>query len=225
MDIDKLLTDGLAQLAIKADETVINNFETYLHELKKWNKAYNLTSLVSDKDIVVKHFLDSLLYLKAFPSNPPTPPLSKGGKGGLQVCDAGSGAGFPGLPIAIVRPEISITLVEPTRKKCAFLRNIKRVLGLDNVVVLESRIEDLKDTQFDIVMTRALFDTAAFVKTAGRLVTDDGCLLLSKGPKFEEELKSLPKSVRYEVITVPLPTTSIDRNLIRIYPQATIKHA
>lgn len=201
-----LLSNGLSQLGIETDESVIKGFEIYLRELQKWNKAYNLTALTSDEDIIVKHFLDSLLYLKAFPENACT------------VCDAGSGAGFPGLPIALVRPDISMTLVEPSRKKCAFLRHMKRLLNLDNVTVAESRIEDLRDERFDIVLTRALFDAADFIKSARHLLKDNGFLLLSKGPKCAEEVQALPNTTTYEIITVPLPTTSTNRNLLKIRP-------
>ena len=81
---------------------------TYLSELKKWNRAYNLTGLAKDEDIIIKHFLDSLLYLKAIP------------QGALQVADIGTGAGFPGIPITIIRPEIEMYLIEPSGKKVRF---------------------------------------------------------------------------------------------------------
>ncbi|MEW6215889.1 MAG: 16S rRNA (guanine(527)-N(7))-methyltransferase RsmG, partial [Nitrospirota bacterium] len=96
----------------------LSAFMTYLSELKRWNKAYNLTSLSKDEDIIIKHFLDSLLYLKAIPD------------GEIKIADVGSGAGFPGIPLKIIRPEIEMYLIEPSRKKSAFLRHIIRQVGL-----------------------------------------------------------------------------------------------
>jgi 16S rRNA (guanine527-N7)-methyltransferase len=101
---DELLEKGINELGITPSKQQINNFITYLSELKKWNKAYNLTGLKKDEDIIIKHFLDSLLYLKAIPH------------GEITVADVGSGAGFPGIPIKIIRPEIDMYLVEPSRK-------------------------------------------------------------------------------------------------------------
>src|SRR5208282_5320201 len=137
-------------VSVQAD--TVDRFLSYLFELKKWNRAYNLTALKSDRDIIAKHFFDSLLFLKVFPED------------SGNVCDVGSGAGFPGIPIAIVRPDISITLIEPSRKKCAFLRNIKKVINLNNVAVLEARVEDMKDSDFfNIAVTRALFSINEFI--------------------------------------------------------------
>jgi 16S rRNA (guanine527-N7)-methyltransferase len=100
---------------------------TFLVELKKWNRAYNLTGLKTDEDIIVKHFLDSLLYIKALPDRK------------LKLADAGTGAGFPGIPIKIIRPEINITLIESSRKKSAFLRHLLRELNYRAIVRAEAR--------------------------------------------------------------------------------------
>ncbi|TAN43085.1 MAG: 16S rRNA (guanine(527)-N(7))-methyltransferase RsmG [Nitrospirae bacterium] len=199
------LSSGLQQLGIEPKNHVIASFETYLAELKKWNKAYNLTALKKDEEIIIKHFLDSLLYLKLLPEN------------ACSVADIGSGAGFPGAPIAIVRPDIAITLVEPSRKKCAFLRNIKRVLQLNNVEILESRVEDIKDVVFDVAVTRALFSLDDFVKKTKQLIKKDGILILNKGPKLDSEIKQLPDTIKYEITEMALPFSEAKRNLIKIH--------
>src|SRR4030066_2478639 len=118
MNTEKLFIKGVQEIDNSCSAEQIRSFMTYIAELKKWNRAYNLTALKKDEDIVIKHFLDSLLYIKAFP------------EGELKLIDAGTGAGFPGIPIRIVRPEINITLIESSRKKTAFLRHIARSLGL-----------------------------------------------------------------------------------------------
>lgn len=199
------LSAGLTQLGINPADSLLNSFEIYLSELKKWNKAYNLTALKKDDDIVIKHFLDSLLYLKLLPEKK------------CSVADVGSGAGFPGVPIAIVRPDIAITLVEPSRKKCAFLRNLKRILHLTNLEILESRVEDLKNRAFDIAVTRALFSISDFVKTTGHIVKKNGILILNKGPKFDSEIKQVGDSIKYEITEAALPFSPAKRNLIKIY--------
>ena len=201
---EELLIKGLSELHIPPSGKNTEPFVAYLRELKKWNRTYNLTALKSDRDIIIKHFIDSLLYLRAIP------------EGQLSLCDVGSGAGFPGLPIAIVRPDITVTLTEPSRKKVAFLKHARRTLSLDNIEILESRIEEIRDRLFDIAVTRALFSIGDFVKKAGHVVKEGGCFILNKGPKLEEETRDLPASVKCEYIPAKLPMTPLQRTIVRV---------
>jgi 16S rRNA (guanine527-N7)-methyltransferase len=202
VEIEELLSNGLIALGITASEQQINAFITYLSELKKWNRVYNLTGLRKDEDIIVKHFLDSLLYLKAMPD------------GRIEVADIGSGAGFPGIPIKIVRPEIELYLIEPSEKKSAFLRNIIIQLGLKKIRVLEKRVEDINGLlAVDVALTRALFDVKEFVRKASPIIKKGGILILSKGPRVREELKTL-KDIGYDLLTVALPLSEIKRHLV-----------
>ena len=202
MEIDELLNNGLIALGITASEQQIKAFITYLSELKKWNRVYNLTGIKKDEDIIIKHFLDSLLYLKAMPA------------GEIEVADIGSGAGFPGIPIKIVRPEIKLYLIEPSEKKSAFLRNIIGHLGLKKIEVIEKRVEDTKGLlAVDAALTRALFDVKNFVRKASPIVKKGGILILSKGPRVKEELKTL-KDITYDLLTVALPLSEIRRHLV-----------
>lgn len=193
-------------------EGQINAFMIYLSELKRWNKAYNLTGIKKDEDIVIKHFLDSLLYLKAMPT------------GELRVADVGSGAGFPGIPIKIIRPEIHVYLIEPTGKKCLFLRNIIRQLDLKKIEVIEKRVEKVNIVNqelalpVDIVVTRALFDIKDFVKKASHIVKKEGLLILNKGPKVKEEIKML-RNVSYDLLEVKLPYSDAKRYIVSIQLQ------
>ncbi|MFO0753650.1 MAG: 16S rRNA (guanine(527)-N(7))-methyltransferase RsmG [Thermodesulfovibrionales bacterium] len=206
--VRKLLTEGLralgSELGVGTADSLAPLFITYLQELKKWNRAYNLTALESDRDIITKHFLDSLLYLTFVPS------------GSGSLADVGSGAGFPGVPLAIARPEKSVVLIEPSRKKTAFLKHLTRTLSLGNVEVVGARIEEMRDRLFDVVVTRALFSIGDFVGKAGHAVKKNGYLVASKGPKLSEELQDLPAAARCEVRTVPLPLTSLERHLVKI---------
>ncbi len=115
-----------------------------------------------------------------------------------------------------MRPDISITLIEPSRKKCAFLRNIKKVINLNNVAVLEARVEDVNDSDFNIAVTRALFSINEFIKKAKHVVNKNGCFIVSKGPKFQDELREMPPSTSFEHIIATLPLTSLQRHLIKV---------
>ena len=129
---------------------------------------------------------------------------------------SGSGGGFPGIPIAIVRRDLLITLLEPSRKKIAFLRQMRRLLSLENVEVLCFRAEEMVDSQFDVIVTRATFSIADLLKKASHLVRGGGYLILNKGPKFEAEIAQLPSEVQVEVITIPLAKEHTTRRLIRV---------
>jgi 16S rRNA (guanine527-N7)-methyltransferase len=200
---ESILRKGLKELSLTFGEDQIKAFMTYLTELKKWNKAYNLTSLKTDEDIVIKHFMDSLLYLEAIP------------EGEVSVMDVGSGAGFPGIPIKIIRPEIKMHLLEPSRKKASFLRHIIRTLRLDGIEVTEKRIEDVGSLMVDVAVTRALFDVREFTKKASPYVREGGRLVLSKGPRVNEELKAI-KDTRYELLALTLPVAKIKRFIVVI---------
>ena len=207
MKNEELLKKGLKEVDISCSKSHLNAFMVFLKELKKWSRTYNLSALKTDKDIIIKHFIDSLLYLKAIPDGP------------LKIADVGAGAGFPGIPIKIMRPELDITLIEPTRKKASFQRHIIRQLGLKGINVLEQRVEEIgvDAGAFDVIVSRATFSLEDFIKMACPYINEDGLLIVSKGPKVLEELKEdgspCRKAVR-EVIEVKLPLTDAVRNLV-----------
>ena len=174
-----LLKRGLGQLNIHFSNDQVNRFLTYLAELKKWNRAYNLTGLKTDRDIIIKHFLDSLLFLKMLPS------------GAVTAADVGSGAGFPGIPVKIFIPRLKMFLIEPARKKAIFLRHISSTLALDSIETIDTRMEDAEGLKVDVAMTRALFTVRDFIEKTRDHINKGGVLILSKGPKLKEELKGL----------------------------------
>ena len=210
MNSADLLERGFRELEIACSETLIHAFTVYLSELKKWNRAYNLTALMSDEDIIIKHFFDSLLYLSMVPP------------GVKKVADIGTGAGFPGLPLKIVRPELEMTLVESSRKKAAFLKNIVRCLHITGITILEKRMEQLGEEyyhHFNVVLSRATFSIRDFLKAACPFVKEEGVLVVSKGPKATGELKELERSIPSvgavrTLQSVRLPLTHVRRNLI-----------
>jgi 16S rRNA (guanine527-N7)-methyltransferase len=181
---------------------------TYLSELKKWNRTYNLTGLKTEEDIIIKHFLDSALYLKVI------------SPGRITIADIGSGAGFPGIPIKIIRPEIEMNLIEPSLKKSAFLDHIIRTLKLEAIRVIEKRVEEIKIPQdsmpVDVAVSRALFSVKDFMKKASRIVKEGGRLVLSKGPRVTEELKKI-KNAESEVVMHKLPLVAVERFFVVIH--------
>jgi len=200
---DELLGLGLQQLDMPLTEEQANKFLVYLEELKKWNRAYNLTAIKSDADIVIKHFLDSLLFLKVLPADV------------KAIADIGSGAGFPGLPMKIMRNDLEVTLVEPVQKKALFLEHMKRTLRLEGLDIRNQRIEDLRDIKVDAAVTRALFSIKEFVAKAGGLLHGPKVLILSKGPKLENELDGVFSSA-VQTIPISLPFQNVTRHLVVI---------
>jgi len=207
MNPEKLLKKGLRKIGIPYTKDQIDAFLIYLAELKKWNRAYSLTALKTEEDIVIKHFLDSALYLRAIPRN------------ALKLADIGTGAGFPGIPIKIIRPHIEMNLIESSRKKAAFLRHILRSIGLDSIEVLEGRIEDLgkeHERNHDIIVSRATFNIKEFLDIACPYLKEDGMLIISKGPRVSKELEEYPsaKKAIKNVLRFRLPFIMAERNLV-----------
>jgi 16S rRNA (guanine527-N7)-methyltransferase len=169
------LLDGARALALELDETQLARLVAHLDLLDEWSARMNLTAIRDRPSQLTKHLLDSLTvqpYLR-----------------GERVADVGSGAGFPGIPLAIVEPHRHFTLIESTGKKCRFLEHVRDALELKNVAVVQSRAESYKpDMRFDTVLARAVGPVADLVKVAGPLVVGGGRLLAMKGRYPEQEL-------------------------------------
>jgi 16S rRNA (guanine527-N7)-methyltransferase len=179
MDEFDLLKKGLDLLELPHTGQQIEAFRAYLSELKKWNRAYNLTGLKTDRDIIIKHFLDSLLFLKVLPPH------------ASAAADIGSGAGFPGIPVKIMVPALKMFLIEPVGKKAVFLRHLSSKLGLGGIEIIDKRIEEVEGISVDAAMTRALYSVRDFIEKTKGILNKGGVLILSKGPKLGEELEGL----------------------------------
>ena len=162
------LLDGTRALALELDEVQLARLVAHLDLLDEWSARMNLTAIRDRPSQLTKHLLDSLTvqpYLR-----------------GERIADVGSGAGFPGIPLAIVEPHRHFTLIESTGKKCRFLEHVRDALELQNVAVVQSRAERYKpDMRFDTVLARAVGPVADLVKVAGPLVVGGGRLLAMKG--------------------------------------------
>ena len=180
-------------------------FQTYYEELTAWNERFNLTTIVGYRDVQIKHFLDSLTCLLALPQEagegtlPDTVPLYTA-PSALRCLDVGAGAGFPGLPLKIVRPELRLTLLEATGKKTVFLRHMVQKLGLKDVLVIHGRAEDLGHDpahreQYDVVLARAVAQLATLAEYCLPFCAVGGRFVAQKGAAIEEELASARKAI------------------------------
>jgi 16S rRNA (guanine527-N7)-methyltransferase len=185
-DFRKLLELQSQAFGLVVEPSVLDRLAGYLSELDVWRRTTNLTGRLPPDELAA-HALESLLGSRLITH-------------GARVVDIGSGAGFPGLPLAIARPDLDVTLVEPRAKRCAFLRHVVRTLGLGNVRVLESRIEHVDGQSFDVATTRAVGHFAAwlagarFLTPEGRVLawaTDTAALETSLGDAFRL-IESLP---------------------------------
>lgn len=150
---------------------------SYAQHLIAYNQKVNLTAIVEMDDIFIKHFLDSLLVLRYIEAN-------------FKVGDVGSGAGFPGLVLAIFKPQSQFTLIEPTLKRCIFLNEMVQILNLDNVTIINARAEDLVDQKgsFDIILSRAVARLDILCELCIPLVKVKGYFIALKGAHGLEEL-------------------------------------
>jgi 16S rRNA (guanine527-N7)-methyltransferase len=199
-----MLLEGAARLGTPLEKTQLEQFEIYAELLQLWGRKINLTTRLSDEEIVVYHFLDSLAGLQV------TGTSLRG-----TCADIGTGAGFPGIPLKIALPGIHLTLVESSHKKTSFCREVARRTGLDDVAFFQGRAEHLSMKEngprgFDWVVTRAFRSAADTLKLASPLLSPEGSLLLYKGYPGRSEVRSLKEAaagiglaVTVHSITVP----------------------
>jgi 16S rRNA (guanine527-N7)-methyltransferase len=199
-DLTALLDRGLEGLGLPLPPAARQQLLRYIALLARWNRTYNLTAIREPERMVTHHLLDSLAAVPALDR-------VADGRAVLSVLDVGSGGGLPGIPIAIARPEWRVTMVDPVQKKGAFLVQAIAELGLANARAATVRVEELATPPlFDVVISRAFADLAAFVQAALRHVARDGRLVAMKGVHPDAELAELPPSVEVEetlVLAVP----------------------
>ena len=211
-----LLVQGGKTFGIDLDEKIVEDFERYLKELLKWNQKINLTAIRSEKEIILKHFVDSLSvypYLKQRSS----------------VLDIGSGAGFPGIPLKMVRPSLEMTLIDSVRKKVDFQRHIIRVLGLRGMEAIHGRVQDRNVLEnlggrFDVIVSRAFSDLRTFLLLASPFLKERGRVIAMKGALDHKEMEALIEAEEWpylleKSIPLTLPFSSFKRTILLFQKQ------
>lgn len=204
--IEQSIIEGSERLNIPLPVDASRRLTNYLTLLERWNRAYNLTAVRDPAAMVVRHLLDSLSIL----------PWLQGPK----VLDVGSGAGLPGLPLAITRPDCAFCLLDSNGKRTRFLIQAVAELQLPNVSVVRSRVEDYQPaTLFNSVVSRAFATLADMAANAGRLCAPDGRLLAMKGVFPDDELARLPPGyVVVGVYPLHVPHLEAERHLVHLAP-------
>lgn len=193
--------DGLAWGDPAGDPDTAAKLERYLDELRRWNRAYSLTAIDDPSEMVIRHVLDSLSIA----------PWVHG-----RVLDAGTGAGLPGIPLAIMDPELDVTLLDSTAKKVRFLNHVARALKLQNVEPVQSRLEDFHSpVPFDVIVSRAFSSLAEFAAAARHLLGPRSRLLAMKGRRPDEEIAELPGWIGIEAVEkLAVPGLHEERHLV-----------
>ena len=200
--MNSLIVEGLNELGYENDFLLIEKLEIYLATLKKWNKVYNLTAINEDSEIITKHFFDSLS-VNGFIQN------------SQRILDVGTGAGFPGLILALFNPDKSFVLVDGVSKKISFLQEMIGKLNLKNAMAVHIKVEEYKVTeQFDIIISRAFAEIKKMIKLTKHLIKVNGKFIAMKGPDVMNELDDLNLPfINYDVMVPFLQGT---RKIIEI---------
>ena len=194
-DLQPELEAGLAALGLPSPPLGARLLD-YLALLDRWNRTYNLTAIRDPREMLGKHLLDSLSML---------PHVRDG-----RLADLGTGPGLPGIPLALARPALQVTLVESNGKKTRFLREVVRQLALDNVRVLEARAEAVDEPgAFDQLTARAMDTLAGILQVGGHLLAPGGRLLAMKGQRPEAEIAALPPGWQVETVQ-PLAVPGVE---------------
>ena len=206
MSIKRSIIEGSERLNIPLSSEAVEQLATYLALLERWNRAYNLTAVRDPEDMVIRHILDSLSIWPWIE--------------GPRVLDVGSGAGLPGIPLAIARPECTFCLLDSNGKRTRFLIQASAELRLANIEVVRSRVEDYQPTAlFNTLVSRAFSTLADLLVNAGRLCAPQGRLLAMKGVFPDEELARLPPDYRLvSVYPLHIPGLDAERHLVHLTP-------
>jgi len=189
LNLRQYLIEGARELGVDISEKDADLFFKYLENLKTWNAKINLTSIKNDREIIISHFLDSISVA----------PLIEDG---MKVLDIGSGAGFPGIPLKIVRPGLEVTLLDSVNKKVTFMNDTIRKLRLENIKAVWGRAEkslnDIPRHQFDYVVNRAVGSILDTLRLSSPYVSEYGVIILMRGKRGSEEWNTAIEDVENE---------------------------
>lgn len=213
---ERLMREELSEFSIELSELQLHQFYQYFELLVEWNKVMNLTTITEMEDVVTKHFVDSLSLVKVLPDLKSEQ---------VQILDMGTGAGFPGIPLKIVFPELEITLLDSLNKRINFLNEVIKQLGLKKIKAVHGRAEDYgRDREYrekyDYCVSRAVANLSTLSEYCMPYVKIGGAFIPYKSGKIEEELNQAKGAVKLlggkieEVITFMLPKTDVERSFI-----------
>ena len=204
MSLANKLQQGINALRLKIPPRDLQRLLDYLALLRKWNKVYNLTALREPQKMVSHHLLDSLAVVPHIEAQ--------------RILDVGSGAGLPGIPLAIARDDWRVTLLDSSHKKAAFLKQVAIELKLSNVTVCCERVEAwLPEQKFELIISRAFSDLVEFVTLSKHLLHEGGRFAAMKGVYPHEEIAQLPSGYRLErVIPLKIPGLKAQRHLVMV---------
>jgi 16S rRNA (guanine527-N7)-methyltransferase len=198
------LDRGLEELGLRLGRPARKKLLDFAELLEKWNRVYNLTSIRGAEQVVSGHLLDSLAIVPHIEA--------------AHALDVGSGAGFPGIPLAIAAPDMRVTLLDSNQKKAAFLRQAVSELALDNATVICERVESWQPQEkFDLIVSRAFSDLGEFIRQSRHLLAPGGIFAAMKGVLLREELERLPQGYRVrETLPLAVPGLEAQRHLILV---------
>ena len=201
----KVLGEGVAEMKLVVTPEQQAKLMGYLHLMHKWNAVYNLTSLRDPMQMVTHHLLDSLAAVPAF-------------AGARNVLDVGAGGGLPGIVLAIMRPDMRVSMIDTVHKKTAFLTQVKAELALTNVTVHTMKVQDLVVVdKFDVITSRAFADLSDFVNWSGHLLQEGGKFIALKGVAPSEERERLPQDWKVaDLQPLQVPKLGAERHLVFI---------
>ena len=197
--------EAVSGIGLEVSESQAGQLSAFANLLLRWNRAYNLTRIEKPEDVLSLHIADSLTLVKAFPEISPAAAV---------VVDAGSGGGLPGIPLAVMRTDLSVTMVDSVRKKVLFLRQAVLETGLANASALHARVETLS-IQADVVTSRAFAALPLMVELTKGLLRPEGRWVAMKGKVPEDEIRDLPPYAEVEkIMPLRIPGTAVERHLI-----------
>lgn len=188
IEFNKIFREYSNKLSVKINDEQIEKFYKYMNLLIEWNQKINLTAITNPEEIILKHFIDSLT-------------IEKNVKQNSYIVDVGTGAGFPGIPLKIVRNDLQIVLLDSLNKRIQFLNEVINQLGLTNIEMVHARVEEFGKNKehrekFDIATSRAVANLSTLSEYMIPLVKVDGKCICMKGKKVEQELQDAKNAIK-----------------------------
>lgn len=212
-DFKNVFVEEAKKINVSVDDDMLNKFYTYMKEIIAWNDKVNVTAITDEKMFIVKHFIDSLTVNKFVEDK-------------TNIIDIGTGAGFPGIPLKIINPNLKVTLIDSVNKKLNVIRDISEKINLTNLEIIHTRAEDLANNKeyrekYDVATTRAVSNLTTILEYMLPFVKIGGYAVCMKGPNYKEELEVARKAIEvlggeYQFIEELNVNEELERNIIII---------